>query len=313
MGQLKSLSILASFSLAVSAWAAQTVPGKPSPSNPFVNPVPPAVEVGPEAKPLFGQYRIFIEAVTFSASDPGYKDADYTFKPQLRADEAWSEPRPILMGPSFKAKDLPLKKRQQISYGLTYYFPAQVSDPKQGRIEGEIALNSYASGILPTRKYTESFKVSLDRLALGRSIDAKGDRGSVLRLRLMSVCDFNIYETMDLASIRKSLRTDLEALGGRVFDERGDRSLFSRPTNAVWIGAKAPEECVQMAMRTFSLKYGIPLKGVFAMGEGHQHKWFFNPYGVTLGYSREIESKPELSRAYITELTRPGAKARALQ
>jgi hypothetical protein len=269
--------------------------------------------VGPEQKPTFTQYRIFVEAVTFGATDPGYRDADFTFRPNIRADQPWTDPEPILMGPGFKAKDLPLKSHQSQSYGLTYYFPIQAPDPHQERIEGELMLISYASGILPTRKYSEAFKISLDRMALGRSIDAKGDRGTVIRVRLMSMCDFNIYETVDLTGIRKSLRSDLESEGGRVFDERGDRSLFSRPTNAVWIGSKAPDECVQVAIKTFSLKYSIPLKGVFAMGEGHHTKWFFNPYGVTLGYSREIESKPELSRAYITELTRPGAKSRAVQ
>ena len=49
------------------------------------------------------------------------------------------------------------------------------------------------------------------------------------------------------------------------------------------------------------------------MSEGPRTKWFFNPYGVTLGYSKEIEAKPELSQSYITELTRPGAKSRAIQ
>jgi len=230
-------------------------------------------------------------------------------------DNSWVDPEPVIMGPGFKAKDLPVKSHQQTSYGLTYYFPVQVNDPRQARIEGELTLVSYAAGpsFLSPRKYSESFKVSLDRQALGRSIDAKGDHGTLIRLRLMSVCDFNIYETVDLTAIRKSLRSDLEQLGGRVFDEKGDRSLFSRPTNAVWIGSKAPEECVQMAMRTFAIKYAIPLKGVFAMTEGHHEKWFFNPYGVTLGYSREMEGKPELPRAYITELMRPGAKGRVYQ
>jgi hypothetical protein len=309
--------------LAASAFAAQTVPTHASalapskPSNPLLDPAvassTAAVEVGPETKPQFSQYRIFVESVTFGGTDPSYRDADYTFKPQLKSGEAWSAPEPLLLGPTFKAKDLPLRSHQSVSYGLTYYFPVQVADAGQPRIEGELTLNSYASGFFPSRKLGESFKVSIDRQQLGRVIDAHGDRGSIVRLRLMSFCDFNIYETMDLTAIRKPLKADLESLGGRVFDEHGDHSLYSRPTNAIWVGAKAPEECMLMAIKTFSVKYAIPLKGVYALSDSHHSKWFFNPYGVTLGYSHEIDAKPELSRASLTQLMQPGGRAHALQ
>ncbi|HUP57303.1 MAG TPA: hypothetical protein VM598_07625 [Bdellovibrionota bacterium] len=251
--------------------------------------------------------------MTFVGTDPGYRDAELLFKLQQRSEETWTAPSQIQIGPGFKAKDLPLRSRKPVSYGLTYYFPVQLTDDKLPRIEGDLTLNSYAGGFLPTRKFSESFKVSLERNQVGKTVELKGDRGSTVKLRLMSVCDFNIYETIDIAAIRKSLRADLETSGARVFDERsGDRALYSRPTNAIWIGAKAPEECMLMAIRTFSVKYAIPLKGVFAMGEGHHGKWFFNPYGVTLGYSAEVESRPEITRAMIVDLAKPGAKARLI-
>src|SRR4051812_43785286 len=71
--------------------------------NPLANPVAPAVEVGPEIKPVLSQYRIFVESVTFNGTDPGYKDAEYAYKPQTREGETWIAPVPILMGPGFKA------------------------------------------------------------------------------------------------------------------------------------------------------------------------------------------------------------------
>src|SRR4051812_21722811 len=102
------------------------------------SPTPPAVPVAAGGSFPLSSYRIFVEGVTFGGTDAGYSAAEYLFKARQKSDEAWAAPQPILIGPGYKAKDLPLRSRKPVSYGLSYFFPVQMSDAQQLRIEGEL-------------------------------------------------------------------------------------------------------------------------------------------------------------------------------